>query len=376
MKAGCRLLVVLLSWALFSATPSAAASAAERAPSCVAASGARSAPAAPDLLSFCVDSPVGQTERQRWIVRFHAKKLAAEHHAALSAQLPGEGSTWEWVPRHNPATAHPTDFGLVGASNVQLLPLLLAVSGVRDVHPDRRIHQLQSVEGTDAARAAGPNDASEVGDHGAGPVPGGDSAHHELLRVSKRPGRMTTSFLMDASELESPEEQLLAQAVGSGLPSGEGEGAGRATAEATAEGRRQLLMRAASRAWPEPEDAEQQQQHARDRRLLHGHHRRRHIRSSLTTMLGADAIWARGHSGAGIKVGVFDTGIRADHPHIRNIKERTNWTHQDSLSDGLGHGSFVAGVIASQDSQCPGLAPDAELYTFKVFTDDQVEDTA
>jgi membrane-bound transcription factor site-1 protease len=66
------------------------------------------------------------------------------------------------------------------------------------------------------------------------------------------------------------------------------------------------------------------------------------------------------------QVGVFDTGIRKDHPHIRNIKERTNWTHQNSLSDGLGHGSFVAGVIGSQDTTCPGFAPDMELYTFKV----------
>jgi membrane-bound transcription factor site-1 protease len=45
---------------------------------------------------------------------------------------------------------------------------------------------------------------------------------------------------------------------------------------------------------------------------------------------------------------VFDTGIRPDHPHIRKIKERTNWTHQNSLADGLGHGTFVAGVIGSQ----------------------------
>ena len=30
------------------------------------------------------------------------------------------------------------------------------------------------------------------------------------------------------------------------------------------------------------------------------------------------------------------------------------------------------GVIGSQDRGCPGFAPDVELYTFKVFTDDQV----
>jgi subtilisin family serine protease len=65
-------------------------------------------------------------------------------------------------------------------------------------------------------------------------------------------------------------------------------------------------------------------------------------------------------------VGVFDTGVRGDHPHFRRIKDRSNWTHQDSLSDGLGHGTFVAGVIGSQDQACPGFAPDVELHTFKV----------
>ena len=69
---------------------------------------------------------------------------------------------------------------------------------------------------------------------------------------------------------------------------------------------------------------------------------------------------------------MFDTGIRDPHPHIWHIKDRTDWTHQGSLNDGLGHGSFVAGVIGSHDKQCPGFAPDVELHTFKVFTDDQV----
>lgn len=70
--------------------------------------------------------------------------------------------------------------------------------------------------------------------------------------------------------------------------------------------------------------------------------------------------------------GIFDTGVKADHPHFRKIKERTNWTHERTLNDGLGHGTFVAGVVASQDGECPGFAPDAEIHTFRVFTNDQV----
>ena len=38
---------------------------------------------------------------------------------------------------------------------------------------------------------------------------------------------------------------------------------------------------------------------------------------------------------------------------------------------GLGHGTFVAGVIASH-KECLGFAPDAEIYVFRVFTNTQV----
>lgn len=53
-------------------------------------------------------------------------------------------------------------------------------------------------------------------------------------------------------------------------------------------------------------------------------------------------------------------------------RERTNWTHEQTLDDGLGHGTYVAGVVAGTDAACPGFAPDVELYTFRVFTNDQV----
>ena len=56
------------------------------------------------------------------------------------------------------------------------------------------------------------------------------------------------------------------------------------------------------------------------------------------------------------------------------MQERTNWTNEDTLNDNLGHGTFVAGVIASQDMQCLGFSPDSEIYAFRVFTDAQVID--
>ena len=52
-------------------------------------------------------------------------------------------------------------------------------------------------------------------------------------------------------------------------------------------------------------------------------------------------------------------------------RERTNWSHEPTLEDGLGHGTFVAEVIGGSAGACPGFAPEVELYTFRVFTNDQ-----
>lgn len=97
---------------------------------------------------------------------------------------------------------------------------------------------------------------------------------------------------------------------------------------------------------------------------------------SAARAMGAESLWQEGLKGQGIKVAVFDTGIRSDHPYFKHIDERTNWTKEKGLSDGLGHGTYVAGVIASQDEQCPGFAPEAEILTFRVFTNDQTSYTS
>ena len=65
----------------------------------------------------------------------------------------------------------------------------------------------------------------------------------------------------------------------------------------------------------------------------------------ITGILQADIMWEVGVTGAWVKVAVFDTGLSKTHPHLR-VKERTNWTNEKTLEDGLGHGTFVAVVIA------------------------------
>jgi membrane-bound transcription factor site-1 protease len=98
--------------------------------------------------------------------------------------------------------------------------------------------------------------------------------------------------------------------------------------------------------------------------------------TELVDRLQPQFVWEKGYSGSGIKMGVFDTGIKENHPDVEHVEERSNWTHEPSLSDGLGHGSFVAGVIASKNPRCPGLAPNVSIHTFKVFTNDQVSFTS
>ena len=61
----------------------------------------------------------------------------------------------------------------------------------------------------------------------------------------------------------------------------------------------------------------------------------------------ADILWERGVTGAGVRVAIFDTGLSKTHPHFKRIRERTNWTNEKTLDDELGHGTFVAGVVAS-----------------------------
>nr|XP_016940228.2 membrane-bound transcription factor site-1 protease isoform X2 [Drosophila suzukii] len=95
----------------------------------------------------------------------------------------------------------------------------------------------------------------------------------------------------------------------------------------------------------------------------------------VCSALHANVLWKLGITGKGVKVAIFDTGLTKNHPHFRNVKERTNWTNEKSLDDKVSHGTFVAGVIASS-RECLGFAPDADLYIFKVFTNSQVSYTS
>lgn len=96
------------------------------------------------------------------------------------------------------------------------------------------------------------------------------------------------------------------------------------------------------------------------------------------------------YRGNSVKVAVIDSGINYAHEDFKNggvsivqgasrsIEYDSGWkyypysSYPSHLNDTLGHGSNVASVIASQinDLGCAGLAPNVDLYVYKVTNSD------
>lgn len=94
----------------------------------------------------------------------------------------------------------------------------------------------------------------------------------------------------------------------------------------------------------------------------------------------ADSRFA-GINGQGFTVVVLDTGIDRDHPFFGpdsdkngvadRIVAQYDFASKDAdASDRSGHGSHMSSIIASSDSQYPGVAPGANIIHLKVFEDD------
>jgi len=93
--------------------------------------------------------------------------------------------------------------------------------------------------------------------------------------------------------------------------------------------------------------------------------------------INAPAVWALGHTGQGIVVGVIDTGCDYAHPDFADhLWSDANYPHHgwdfenndDDPMDEMGHGTNTAGCVLSDGtggSQC-GVAPDAQLMACRV----------
>ena len=80
--------------------------------------------------------------------------------------------------------------------------------------------------------------------------------------------------------------------------------------------------------------------------------------------LGIDQALETGLTGKGVKIGILDTGVRADHPDLRLTGGISFIKGNTSYNDDNGHGTHVAGIIGAQNNGegTVGVAPDAELY--------------
>jgi serine protease AprX len=92
-----------------------------------------------------------------------------------------------------------------------------------------------------------------------------------------------------------------------------------------------------------------------------------------TSVTGATSMWSNGINGSGVTVAVLDTGIDAALPDFHNrviAGVNLSGTNQTWKTDQFGHGTFVAGLIASNGQssggQYTGVAPGADLVSIKV----------
>lgn len=75
----------------------------------------------------------------------------------------------------------------------------------------------------------------------------------------------------------------------------------------------------------------------------------------------------KGYKGQGIKVAIIDTGV-STHPDL-NVTYAEDMT-STSLKDEHGHGTHVAGIVGALENSegVRGIAPEAEIYSFKVIS--------
>ena len=147
----------------------------------------------------------------------------------------------------------------------------------------------------------------------------------------------------------------------------------------------QRLQRRRSRLRPARPARPRDRRDQRRRRLARQGDRLRHRDDRLATKIrhasypttsGATAAWAQGLSGQGIGVAVLDSGVTptADLGSRARPGQAARQAGGSNLNDTVGHGTFVADVLAGQsaDGRHVGVAPGAKIYALNVAQDDGV----
>ena len=90
-------------------------------------------------------------------------------------------------------------------------------------------------------------------------------------------------------------------------------------------------------------------------------------------MIKAPYVWGRGAFGKGTVVAVIDSGVMTNHPDFENTQFTTGYNAADGstdVTDPVGHGTAMAGLIAASYNNGKGLAgimPQTKIMPIKVF---------
>lgn len=89
------------------------------------------------------------------------------------------------------------------------------------------------------------------------------------------------------------------------------------------------------------------------------------------TTIGSAYAWGAGYTGNGVKVGVIDSGVDANTDLDANIFGKKDFCDGTAdVTDYIGHGTHVAGIIAAvanNSSGGAGVAPKAKIFNARVF---------
>jgi serine protease AprX len=80
---------------------------------------------------------------------------------------------------------------------------------------------------------------------------------------------------------------------------------------------------------------------------------------------GADQVWATGNRGAGAAVALIDSGVAPIPAVAGALVAELDFTGTGT-GDPLGHGTFLASLIAGRGPVAPGVAPEADIVSLKV----------
>src|SRR3989344_1660226 len=94
------------------------------------------------------------------------------------------------------------------------------------------------------------------------------------------------------------------------------------------------------------------------------------------TKIGAGTVHTNGNAGAGVKIGIIDSGINYNHSDLDGVYVGGyDFVQNDNdPMDVYGHGTHVAGTACAEDNDfgVVGVAPNCALYSLRVLNDDGV----